>query len=100
MKVYVIDCCNIESEKEFWASYLRITKPEGSEYFGGNLDAFWDALSAGGPGFPCEEGECEIQFVNLAKVKLFRAGAFYKALKRIENDLNFESYGNVYIKVE
>ncbi|WP_082177887.1 barstar family protein [Aeromonas schubertii] len=100
MELYVIDCKNIESEQEFWAAYIHLVKSDGSQYFGRNLDAFWDALSAGGPGFPGDEAGCEIQFINTSKIKKLRNGAFYQALKVIEKDLKTESYGNAYIKVE
>lgn len=100
MKLYVIDCNNIESEEDFWAAYLHLVKPDGTEYFGRNLHAFWDALSAGGPGFPSDEAGCEIQFSNMASIKLIRNGAFYYALKGIENDLKTGGYGNLYLTVE
>lgn len=100
MNLYVINCEKIESEEDFWAAYIHTVKPDGSQYFGRNLDALWDALSAGGPGFPDEEGSCEIQFVNTSKIKNLHNGVFYQRLKVIEKYLKTESYGNVYIKVE
>jgi ribonuclease inhibitor len=91
MKLYVIDCYSIKSEAEFWAEYLSIVKPQGAEYFGRNLDAFWDALSAGGPGFPNHEEKCEIRFINTQHVKLFRNGEFYNKLQEIAQDLKIET---------
>jgi hypothetical protein len=91
MKLYVIDCHSIKSEAEFWAEYLSILKPQGAEYFGCNLDAFWDALSAGGPGFPNYEGKCEVRFINTENVKFLRNGEFYKKLQKIAQDLEIEA---------
>ncbi|MBK8187858.1 MAG: barstar family protein [Cellvibrio sp.] len=97
MKLYVIDCYAVKTEAEFWAEYLSTVKPQGTEYFGRNLDAFWDALSAGGPGYPNHEGKCELRFINTDPVKLLRNGAFYKKLQEIEQDLRIEVNSDVAI---
>lgn len=84
---HIIDCKTVDSEADFWANYITTVKPEGGEFFGKNLDAFWDALSAGGPGFP-GDGEQVIEFVNSTKLKKLKNGIFYKSLKQIAFDLN------------
>jgi len=80
MKTIIVDCRDVDSVEKFWEVYLAAAKPEGASVFGCNLDAFWDAVSAGGPGWP---GECELRFTNTDRVRDFRSGSFYAALKRI-----------------
>jgi hypothetical protein len=80
MKTFVIDCATVTREMELWEKYVDVTKPEGVEFFGYGLDAFNDAITGGGPGWP---GECEIFFTNTARVQKFRDGAFYTSLERI-----------------
>lgn len=48
----VIDCAGVATGDEFWQRYLSATQPEGATSFGCNLDAFWDAIEHGGPGWP------------------------------------------------
>lgn len=100
MKEYVIDCSKIDSEQEFWNAYLNVVKPEGTEYFGRNLDAFWDALSAGGPGWPGNDNGCKIRFINTETIKMLRNGKFYSVLKEIEKNLISEGYGDVRIEIQ
>lgn len=84
---HIIDCKRVDSEADFWISYIATVKPDGSEFFGKNLDAFWDALNAGGPGFP-GEGVQIIKIVNSDRLKKLRDGIFYNALSQIAFDLN------------
>jgi ribonuclease inhibitor len=79
MRTIVVDCLTVQSEADFWSTYLKSAEPDGSGYFGRNLDAFWDALN-GGPGWP---GECELQFTNTRHVQAFRSGHFLEALRDI-----------------
>jgi RNAse (barnase) inhibitor barstar len=83
VKKVLLDCAEVESEEAFWETYVVTVKPEGSRYFGRNLDAFWDAVSAGGPGWP---GECELHFLNTEGLKKLRNGYFYQALKKISQE--------------
>ena len=80
MQKFIIDCSAITTEGEFWDKYLEATRPEGAEYFGRNLSAFDDAITAGGPGWP---GECEIHFTNTSRIQRFRDGEFYTGMERI-----------------
>jgi ribonuclease inhibitor len=86
MRIITIDCVNITSETEFWDAYVDAALPDGASFFGRNLDAFWDAVSAGGPGWP---GECELRFVNTFQLKYVRQGKFYDSLKKIATDSTF-----------
>ena len=99
MTTYTIDCENIQSKNEFWKQYIVVVEPEGVEYFGRNLDALWDALHAGGPGFP-DESECTIRLINTDSIKLIDNGAFYDALKQISYDLKADPGSNIKFKVE
>jgi ribonuclease inhibitor len=84
MRIVTIDCSNMNDETEYWDAYVAAALPEGRGYFGCNLDAFWDAVSAGGPGWPGED--CELRFINTAPIKTFREKKFYDALKEIAKD--------------
>jgi RNAse (barnase) inhibitor barstar len=76
---YQLDCSEITFEEDFWELYLEVTRPDGAEHFGRNLDAFWDAVSGGGPGWP---GECELLLTNTGNMlKLDRR--FFNGLQRI-----------------
>ncbi|MCM5679972.1 barstar family protein [Schlegelella sp. S2-27] len=79
MRTIVVDCLTVQSEADFWSEYVKSAQPDGSGYFGRNLDAFWDALN-GGPGCP---GECELRFINTGHVQAFRSGHFLEALRDI-----------------
>jgi ribonuclease inhibitor len=82
MNTITIDCAEVTTEADFWELYLKCTNPVHGDYFGRNLDAFWDAL-AGGPGFP---GEVALAFINTKSIRDIRDGAFYAALKDIASD--------------
>jgi RNAse (barnase) inhibitor barstar len=85
MRAVTIDCGDVHSEGDFWDRYVLAALPEGSGYFGHNLDAFWDGLN-GGPGWP---GECELHFVNTHTLAKFRDGRFLSALRKIAGDSQF-----------
>ena len=52
MREITIDCADIISPDQLWQRYIDAAKPEGASIFGRNLDAFWDAIEGGGPGWP------------------------------------------------
>jgi len=83
MKKFIIDCTTVASEMDVWEKYVQVTQPEGADCFGYNLDAFRDAVTAGGPGWP---GECEIHFVNTSRLQKFRSGEFYERLQNIASE--------------
>jgi RNAse (barnase) inhibitor barstar len=53
MRTIHVDCAGATSQEAFWRRYLDAAAPERAELFGCNLDAFWDAVEAGGPGWLC-----------------------------------------------
>lgn len=81
MRIITIDCAGMTNDQEFWDAYVGAAMPEGRGSFGRNLDAFWDAVSAGGPGWPGED--CELKFIHTRPLKSFAGGRFYDALKDI-----------------
>ncbi|WP_133680714.1 barstar family protein [Paludibacterium purpuratum] len=85
MRIIVVDCLSVESESDFWETYVASIEPDGASCFGRNLDAFWDGLN-GGPGWP---GDCEIQFINTKHMQAFRNGCFLKALHDIASPSTF-----------
>lgn len=94
MNKYTIDCVDFEIELDFWNGYLAIVVPDGAEFFGKNLDAFWDALSAGGPGYPGDESSV-IEVVNTETIRRFRDGNFYRDLIKVAENLNGEWFNSV-----
>lgn len=58
-----------QSRADFWKSYAQQIPSDSAAYFGKNLDAFNDAITGAGPGFP---GECLIEIVGTGRlIKLF-----------------------------
>ncbi len=88
MREVVIDCAGIRSEDTFWQHYLACTQPAAAAMFGCNLDAFWDAVQGGGPGWP---GQVRLVFTNcahLARLSICGGTAtFLDALKGIAADV-------------
>jgi hypothetical protein len=80
MRELIIDCSGFNDEADFWTAYLSTTQPEGAQFFGRNFDALWDALNAGGPGWP---GECVLRFANTDVLRHWQDGKFYRALQKI-----------------
>lgn len=81
MATVVVDCTGIRSSEEFWDAYVRAVGPENSSWFGRNLDAFWDAVSAGGPGWPGEGRD--LRFIHAATLIEFDGGNLYRGIKQI-----------------
>jgi RNAse (barnase) inhibitor barstar len=84
MREIIIDCSGVCSTEEFWKRYLDAAKPEGAAMFGRNLDAFWDAIEGGGPGWP---GKVSLVFMHTAHLSGLQARSgsvsFLDALKAI-----------------
>lgn len=72
MRTIIIDCAGVSSSEEFWERYLDATRPDGGEHFGRNLDAFWDAIEGGGPGWP---GEVMLEFQHTGALSELRTAA-------------------------
>jgi RNAse (barnase) inhibitor barstar len=87
MHEIIIDCTGVASTDELWERYLDAAKPEHASMFGRNLDAFWDAIEGGGPGWP---GEVNLTFKNSGQLAALRirdgSGSFLDALRRIARD--------------
>ncbi len=80
-----IDCGKVTSEDEFWRLYLDSVDAQGAHLFGRNLDAFWDALEGGGPGWP---GEVNLHFINAKSLAPLRGKTFLTTLKRLASELS------------
>ena len=83
----VIDAAGVASEDEFWERYISATQPVAAGYFGCNLNAFWDAVEGGGPGYP---GEVNLHFINVSAMETFPHGkVFLKAFRQIASESKF-----------
>ena len=83
MKTVTIDCAGVSSTEEFWLRYLDATQPEGRVHFGRNLNAFWDAIEGGGPGWP---GEVVLEFQHadaLSALSVADSGSLLDGLREI-----------------
>ena len=73
MRQVFIDCADLKNGTELWARYVDAAQPEGARSFGRNLDAFWDAISGGGPGWPGED--VELLFTNSDALAALKSGS-------------------------
>ena len=84
MREITIDCADIISPDQLWQRYIDAAKPEGASIFGRNLDAFWDAVEGGGPGWP---GKVALIFTHSHYLSTLRTGdgneSFLDALRDI-----------------
>lgn len=55
-----------ETKEDFWNKYVAEIDSESGKLFGKNLDAFNDAITAEGPGFP---GGCIIEIIGTEKLE-------------------------------
>jgi ribonuclease inhibitor len=89
MREIIIDCTGVASADELWQRYLNAAKPENASMFGRNLDAFWDAVEGGGPGWP---GEVNLTFKHSDQLSPLRTrggnGSFLDELRRIASDVS------------
>lgn len=87
MREVLIDCSGIGSTEEFWQRYIDAAKPEDAADFGRNLDAFWDAIEGGGPGWP---GDVSLIFMHSDQLRDLRTlnnnASFLEALKTIADE--------------
>lgn len=86
MRTIHIDCTGVTSPGAFWQRYLDAIAPAQAESFGRNLDAFWDAVEAGGPGWP---GEARLVFTHsdaLRPLQCEDGTSFLDALRRIADE--------------
>ncbi|WP_369405265.1 barstar family protein [Sphingomonas pruni] len=69
-----------------WQRYIDAAKPAGAGLFGRNLDAFWDAIEHGGPGWP---GEAKLVFRSSSRLAALEVGSglsLLEGLRRIANE--------------
>lgn len=81
-----IDCTEVTDVEEFWQRYLDAARPVDAGLFGRNLDAFWDAVEGGGPGWP---GHVRLVFTNTARMNSLRTlngTAFLEQLQQIADE--------------
>jgi ribonuclease inhibitor len=83
MKRVFIDCAGVKNGRDLWQRYVQAAQPEGAGMFGRNLDAFWDAISAGGPGWPGED--VELIFSNSAALAKLTSGSGQSYLKHFQD---------------
>jgi len=69
MREIIIDCTGVTTADELWQRYVDAAKPEDASMFGRNLDAFWDAVEGGGPGWP---GEVNLTFKHSDQLSTLR----------------------------
>ncbi|URK87358.1 barstar family protein [Rhizobium sp. RCAM05350] len=86
VKTISIDCAGVTDIAEFWQRYLDAVQPGDADLFGRNLDAFWDAIEGGGPGWP---GPVRLVFTNTGQMKSLKTvdgGSFLEKLRRIAGE--------------
>jgi len=86
MLTICIDCDGAVSAAEVWQRYVDAIAPEDARLFGRNLDAFWDAVEGGGPGWP---GKVKLVFKDSAGLAAFQVASglsMLEGLRRIAND--------------
>lgn len=85
----IIDAQGVNDAGDFWERYVIAARPEGADLFGRNLDAFWDAVEGGGPGYP---GDVALHFVNMSALRRLPDGeAFFSAIAKIASDATLTS---------
>jgi ribonuclease inhibitor len=84
VRVFILNGRLLISESHFWQQYVDVVQPEGAEFFGRNLDAFRDAVTGGGPGWP--GGPCVFRIVE-AELALNHLGRdFLESLCKIAQE--------------
>lgn len=87
MRTVYVDCSGVKSAADFWQRYLDAAQPVDGKLFGRNLDAFWDAVEGGGPGWP---GEARLVFNHSSDLAALRLGSgtlLLDELRRIANEM-------------
>lgn len=94
MKKIIWNCATVQTEDDFWHLYCEVIKPQGQHHFGRNLQALWDALSAGAPGWP---GECQIELIHVDQFAE-RNPFLYSGLQRIAKDLSVNAGVQIFFR--
>lgn len=85
--VVTIDCQGLATPAAFWQAYIDAARPAHAEHFGSNLDALWDALEGGGPGWP---GDVRLVFANVSALEPFTTAggdSFLEAFRGLVADV-------------
>ncbi|WP_093294324.1 barstar family protein [Sphingomonas sp. NFR04] len=86
MPTIYIDCEGVKCADDVWQRYIDAANPEGATVFGRNLDAFWDAIEHGGPGWP---GPAKLVFkhsTELAALQVRRGFSLLDGLRQIADE--------------
>lgn len=86
VRIISIDCAGVTDVGEFWQRYLDAAQPADADLFGRNLDAFWDAVEGGGPGWP---GPVRLVFTNTGQMnslRILNGGSFLEKLQQIADE--------------
>lgn len=75
-----------ESKGDFWKNYTSQIPTESARYFGENLDAFNDAITAGGPGYP---GDCIIEIIGVDKLISIFGNSYYDIIVPLLKEAEF-----------
>lgn len=75
-----------EKKADFWNSYASQIPADSSQYFGKNLNAFNDAITGGGPGFP---GDCIIEIVGTKKLRSIFGNEEFDFIIKLLQDAEF-----------
>ena len=78
------ELCN--SKLDFWNKYVENLDFSAKRDFGKNLDAFNDAITAEGPGFP---GNCKIEIVGTKKLKKIFGNEDFNFIIRLLKNAEF-----------
>jgi hypothetical protein len=86
MRTIHIDCAGVQSPGELWQRYVDAAEPEDAVFFGRNLDAFWDAVEHGGPGWPGPAKLISTRLAELTRLQLSNGASFLDGLRQIACD--------------
>ncbi|MFD2780670.1 barstar family protein [Novosphingobium pokkalii] len=86
MRTIYIDCEGAKSADEVWQRYVDAVNPANAAVFGRNLDAFWDAVEYGSPGWP---GPVKLVFLHsqrLATLRTRNGLSLFAGLRQIADE--------------
>jgi Barstar (barnase inhibitor) len=86
MRTIYIDCAGVSSPTELWQRYVEAAEPEGAALFGRNLDAFWDAVEHGGPGWPGTAKLIFTRSVELNGLQLASGASLLDGLRQVAEE--------------
>ncbi|WP_269236419.1 barstar family protein [Flavobacterium flavigenum] len=75
-----------ETKEDFWNKYVAEIDSESGKLFGKNLQAFNNAITAGGPGFP---EDCIIEIIGTEKFEKVFGKEDFEFIIRLLRDAEF-----------